>query len=67
MRKDRTVVLCLGLIVCFAGGLGAEEAEQVTCTGKVIDSDGQTVGGAKVKLYKIIVDEQTYSLVVEFV
>jgi protocatechuate 3,4-dioxygenase beta subunit len=67
MRKDRIAVLCLGLIVCFAGGLGAEKAKKITCTGKVIDAEEQPVGGAKVKLYELIIDEQTYSFEAEVV
>ena len=67
MRTDRIAVLCLAVLVGFAGGLAAEEAKQITCRGKVIDAVGQPVDGAEVKLYKLIVDEQTYSFEVEVV
>ncbi|MHC4395682.1 MAG: carboxypeptidase regulatory-like domain-containing protein [Planctomycetota bacterium] len=67
MRKDRIGVFCLAVIVCFAGGLAAEEAKQITCTGKVIDAAGRPVGGAKVKLYELIVGEHSYSFEVEAV
>jgi len=54
-------ILCLGILVGFAGqsvgmelveSAGAELVKEITCTGKVVDSEGQGLAGAQVKLYQ---------------
>ncbi|MCH7559126.1 MAG: carboxypeptidase regulatory-like domain-containing protein [Planctomycetes bacterium] len=40
---------------------GSEQAKQITCTGKVVDAQGQPITDAKVKLYKLTVSPETLS------
>ena len=53
MNRNGTVILgvCLAIVFGFAGQAAAEEAKEITCTGKIVDSDGQPLEGAKVALY----------------
>lgn len=39
----------------------SEQAKQITCTGKVVDAQGQPITDAKVKLYKLTVNPATLS------
>jgi len=34
----------------------SEEAKQIICAGKVVDADGRPIAGAKVRLYRVIID-----------
>ena len=34
----------------------SEEAKQIICAGKVVDDQGQPIAGAKVRLYRVIID-----------
>ena len=57
MRQNWRAAFCMGLvIVSVAGPLPArgqsERAKQITCTGKVVDAQGQPIAGAKVTLYE---------------
>ncbi len=80
MRRNRRVVLYVGLAIVFVAGLaqaqsrrarvarspsaqsaGSEQARQITCTGKVVDAQGQPITDAKVKLYKLTVNSATLS------
>jgi hypothetical protein len=65
MRARRTVFICLVLIAGFAGHSIARETEKITCTGKVVDAQGQPVTGAKVGLYTLTVSMDTFSFDVE--
>ncbi|MHC4620908.1 MAG: carboxypeptidase regulatory-like domain-containing protein, partial [Planctomycetota bacterium] len=38
-----------------------KDAEKVRCTGKVVDGDGQPIGGAKVTLYGLTVSSATFT------
>jgi protocatechuate 3,4-dioxygenase beta subunit len=66
MRKNWIKILCSGLVFIFPAVLvhsqGTEKKEkQVTCTGKVVDEQGQPVTGAKVSLIEMVFDEATYT------
>ncbi len=61
MRSNWIAVLCSGLVLVFPVVLvhaqAAESKEkQVTCTGKVVDEQGQPIGDANIKLYKVAVE-----------
>ena len=55
MRGKWIAVLCLGLFLSIVNYSTAQPAKEVTCSGKVVDTDGKPVTGAKVSLYKLIV------------
>jgi protocatechuate 3,4-dioxygenase beta subunit len=67
MRKNWTVVLCTCLVFVFpavlvrAQGTESKETKQVTCTGKVVDEQGQPITGVKVALYEMVYDIATSS------
>ena len=59
MRGKWIAVLCLGLFLSIVNYSTAQPAKEVTCSGKVVDTDGKPVTGAKVSLYKLIVYMET--------
>ncbi len=64
MRKNWTTVSCLGLTFIFLAGLApawSEEAKQITCSGKVVDDQGNPIVGVKVALHKILYGQTAYS------
>jgi protocatechuate 3,4-dioxygenase beta subunit len=67
MRNKWTSVLCTGLVFVFPAVLAhaqdaeSKEAKQVTCTGKVVDEQGQPIAGAKVSLYEMAYDAASSS------
>jgi protocatechuate 3,4-dioxygenase beta subunit len=44
-----------------AQSAGSEQAKQITCTGKVVDAQGQPIAGARVSLYQVDYDQATYT------
>ena len=67
MRRNRVAVwLLVPAIVLIAGSNNArsvetKEIKQVTCTGKVIDEEGQPITGVKISLHEMAYDEATYT------
>ena len=64
MRRNWTMVSCLGLAIIFVVGLAparSEQAKQITCTGKVVDEQDRPITGAKVKLHEMIYNEEIRS------
>ncbi|MFB0555856.1 MAG: carboxypeptidase regulatory-like domain-containing protein [Phycisphaerae bacterium] len=64
MRRNRMMVLCLGLAIIFVAGLAparSEQAKQITCTGEVVDEQDQPIAGAKVTLHEMVYNEETRS------
>ena len=69
MRTNRMAILVTSLAIVSAAGLAqgteGEQAQQVTCTGKIVDAEGKPVAGTKVKLYKLAVNSETFTYDVE--
>src|SRR4030042_6719827 len=61
MRGKWIILFCLGLLFLSTSRSMAQEPEEVTCTGKVIDAQGHPVAGAKVTLHEFVYDEKTSS------
>ncbi len=67
MRRNRIAVSCLTLAIIFVAGLNnarsaeSEKTKQVTCTGKVVDEQGQSMAGVKISLHEMVYDEATYT------
>ncbi|MHC4204202.1 MAG: carboxypeptidase regulatory-like domain-containing protein [Planctomycetota bacterium] len=67
MRRNRVAVWCLvPAIVLIVGSNNARSAEsketkQVTCTGKVVDEQGQPIAGVKISLHEMVYDDATYT------
>jgi protocatechuate 3,4-dioxygenase beta subunit len=59
--KNRMAVLSLAILISFINYSYAQEAKEVTCTGKVINAQGEPIPHAKVKLYKVTVSTETLS------
>ena len=53
MYRIKIAVLCLVFSFGFAAHSVAEEVKKTTCTGKVVDSQGQAIAGAKVRFYEL--------------
>ena len=51
MRKNWTIILCLMLLAGINNNSFADDANQITCTGKVVDNQGQPLAGVKVALH----------------
>jgi len=53
MRRNKSAFLwvCLAIVVGVAGRAAAEDAKEITCTGKVVDAQKKPLEGAKVALY----------------
>lgn len=56
MRRNWITILPLVLLVSFVNLLTAEELKEITCTGKVVDSNAQPVSGAEVMCYEQFYD-----------
>jgi protocatechuate 3,4-dioxygenase beta subunit len=56
MRRDKAafLLICLAVVTAsvFVSRAVAGETRQITCTGKVVDAEGQAIAGAKVSLYQ---------------
>jgi len=62
MRKKRSAILCcLVLLFGLVGHSTSEEANKISCTGKVVDVQGQPIVGARVRLYEVLYSATTYS------
>ncbi len=61
MRRNWMAVLCLGLLISFINHSTAEETKEITCTGKVVDAQGQPIAGARVSLYQVDYDQATHT------
>jgi uncharacterized GH25 family protein len=53
MRRNGITILCLVLLIGIINHSSAEEAKQITCTGKVVDDQDQPIAGAKVALHEM--------------
>jgi protocatechuate 3,4-dioxygenase beta subunit len=51
MKRKRWTLILLALTAILAGYTWGQEAEQITCTGKVIDKEGKPIAGVKVSFY----------------
>ena len=80
MRKIRTIILLASLVVFAVSYTGqarmprvsavsssSKESRQVKYTGKVVDSDGKTIAGAKVKFYETVYDRTVSSFDVKLI
>jgi protocatechuate 3,4-dioxygenase beta subunit len=58
-------VLFTSLAIAFAAGTAqdtqAGQTQQVTCTGQIVDAEGEPVGGVKVTLFRLVADPRTYT------
>ncbi|NQT01652.1 MAG: carboxypeptidase regulatory-like domain-containing protein [Planctomycetes bacterium] len=54
MRRNWRTILCLVLLVGIINHSSAEEAKQITCTGKVVDGQGRPIDDAKVALHEMV-------------
>jgi protocatechuate 3,4-dioxygenase beta subunit len=63
--KNRMTVLGLAILISFINYSYAQEAKEISCTGKVVDAQGQPIPDAKVRLYKVAVSMETLSYNVE--
>ena len=61
MRRNSRIMLCLVLLVGIINHSSAEEAKQITCTGKVVDEQNQPIAGAKVTLHEMVYGQTAYS------
>ncbi|MBN2182383.1 MAG: carboxypeptidase regulatory-like domain-containing protein [Sedimentisphaerales bacterium] len=61
MSTKWTSLICIIVIVGLVGYSVGQEKEKITCTGKVVDSDGRPISGTKVSLYNLIVFIDTMS------
>jgi hypothetical protein len=61
MCKNRLAISCLVLLVSLVSHLTAQDAEQVSCIGRVVDHKDEPVTGAKVKLYEMVYRETSHS------
>ncbi len=55
MYDRRIIAISLLFTLGFVSYSSGQEAQKITCSGKVIDSNGQPVSGAKVSLYRMII------------
>lgn len=51
MNTQINRIIVVSIFLCICGINIAQEAKKMTCTGKVVDSDGQHIEGVKVALY----------------
>jgi protocatechuate 3,4-dioxygenase beta subunit len=60
MRRNKAAFLwmCLAIVaaIVFISHAVAEEAKEIACTGKVVDTKGRPIAGARVILYRISYD-----------
>ena len=62
MRQIWIMVLCMSsAAVTFANAVPAWSAEQITCTGKIVNEQGQPIAGVEVKLYRVAVETESLS------
>jgi len=61
MAMNVSRVVAVGILMCFVGSVLAQDTGQITCTGKVVDTQGRPVAGAKVKLERVKISEETLS------
>jgi hypothetical protein len=61
MHTKWAALVYLIIVVGLIGYSVGQEKERITCTGKVVHSQGRPVSGAKVSLYKLIVHMDTMS------
>ena len=61
MRKKRAIILCFVLLAGITNHILAQETNQITCTGKVVDDQERPVAGAKVALHVIAHGQTAYS------
>ncbi len=61
MRKDWMAVLCLMLLAGFVNHSTAQETKKVSCTGKVVNTQGEPIAGVKVKFYGSVYGAMAYS------
>jgi protocatechuate 3,4-dioxygenase beta subunit len=67
MHRKGIALFCLSLLFFFTNYSISQQSKEVTCTGKVIDEQGQPIAGAKVQLYQLILSMETLSFDVELV
>lgn len=67
MRGKWIAVLCLGFILFIINYSTAQQTKEVTCAGKVVNTTGEPIAGAKVGLYKLKVAVETMSYDVDLV
>jgi len=50
MRRNKTAFLwmCMAIVVGITGQAIAEQAKEITCTGKVVDEQGKPIAGARI-------------------
>ena len=54
MHRTTMLFLCLALLASFADHSNAEDVKKLTFEGKVVDSQGKLVTGAKVRFYEFV-------------
>lgn len=63
--RSRLGVLSLAILINFVNYSYAQETKEITCTGKVVDAQGEPIPDAKVGLYKVTISMETLSYDVE--
>ena len=63
MRRNKPAFrwMCLVILVGITNHIIAEEAKEITCTGKVVDEKGEPITGAKISLYQVTYDYTAYT------
>jgi protocatechuate 3,4-dioxygenase beta subunit len=63
MRRNKAefsrMLLAIVAVTVFVGHAIAEQKNQITCTGKIVDAAGWPIDGAKVSLYQRVYDQST--------
>jgi len=62
MCKNRLAISCLALLVGFVSNLTAQEANKISCAGKVINAESEPIAGAKVMLYEMGIDPAIFKV-----
>lgn len=61
MRRNRGTILFFVLLACIINHSSAEEAKQITCSGKVADNQNRPLAGVKVTLHEMVYGQTAYS------
>ncbi len=61
MRRNWITFLPLVFLVSFINNSNAQEIKEITCTGKVVDAQGQPIADARVRLYEMVYGGAPYS------
>ena len=61
MRRNCIIILCSVLLAGIINHSIAQDVKQITCSGKVVDEQGNPIVGVKVTLHKMLYGQTAYS------